>query len=123
MEDNVGTRPESVVKRRGRLTRGSWATCGWGRRGPLREGDTSGFMGGVSLRGDCWERKRKSSMVGKATVLVHAGLAKGGIGLADCLHEAAARNVSDSARQTRQARPGQQSERALDGREWEVEAG
>jgi len=62
MDERVGTRPESVVKRRGMLARWSWAAC-WGRRAPfpLRGGETKLAMGG-SLRGDCWARKRSSSM-------------------------------------------------------------
>lgn len=80
MDDRVGTRPESVVKRRGMLERGSWEVCGcvcWGRRAPLRGGETKPVIG-ASFRGDCWDRKRRSSMVeveGRRTRLAHAELA------------------------------------------------
>jgi hypothetical protein len=62
MVDSVGTRPESVVKRRGKLDRGSCGVGGWATREPLRGGETNEATG-ASLRGDCWDRKRNSSMV------------------------------------------------------------
>jgi hypothetical protein len=65
MEDNVGTRPESVVKRRGRLERGSWEDMGCGMRATgLRGGDTK-ELPGASFRGECCERYRISSMLGR----------------------------------------------------------
>lgn len=47
IDDSVGTRPESVVKRRG-------------SRGPLRGGDTKAPETWLSPRGLCWDRKKSS---------------------------------------------------------------
>jgi hypothetical protein len=47
IDDSVGTRPESVVKRRG-------------SRGPLRGGDTKAPLTWGSPRGLCWVRKKSS---------------------------------------------------------------
>jgi hypothetical protein len=47
MDASVGTRPESVVKRRG-------------SRGPLRGGDTKAPLIWGSPRGLCWDRKKSS---------------------------------------------------------------
>jgi hypothetical protein len=63
MDASVGTRPESVVNRRGRLDRGSWEETCCIRREPLRGGETKELIL-VSCRGDCCERNRRSSMVG-----------------------------------------------------------
>ncbi len=50
--DNVGTRPESVVNRRGRVVRGSWG-MGWGSLPvPFLDGETREFIG-ASFLGDC----------------------------------------------------------------------
>lgn len=79
-EDSVGTRPESVVKRRGSWLRGSWTalptaplptpaaglpppTWDGRRETPLRGGETSEFMVGSLRCGECWLRNRSSSMV------------------------------------------------------------
>src|SRR4051794_22569749 len=47
IDDNVGTRPESVVNRRGSRT-------------PLRGGDTKAPLTWDSARGLCWVRKKSS---------------------------------------------------------------
>jgi hypothetical protein len=52
IEDNVGTRPESVVKRRGRFVRGSLAGGCGAIREPLRGGETSEDTG-TSFLDDC----------------------------------------------------------------------
>jgi hypothetical protein len=73
IEDNVGTRLESVVKRRGRTDRVSreagWPCC-WRARDPLRLGETKEATG-FSLRGECCDRKRNSSMM--AVVIAKGG--------------------------------------------------
>lgn len=61
--DKVGIRPESVVKRRGRLDRESAAEPWlWGMREPLRGGVTRDMVPGASSRGERCDRKRRSSM-------------------------------------------------------------
>lgn len=52
IEDNVGTRPESVVKRRGKFVRDSWADGCGAIREPLRGGETSEDTG-TSFLDDC----------------------------------------------------------------------
>lgn len=73
--DSVGTRPESVVNRRERFDRGSWAGCCWCWKvcdTRLRGGDTKAFMVVASLRGECWARKRVSfgSIFATTTILL-----------------------------------------------------
>lgn len=76
MFDSVGTRPDSVVNRRGRLVLGSWEAPGWGRRVPFLGDETRVFIGG-SFRGDCWVRKRISSIFPDKTTFVHAAIGRG----------------------------------------------
>lgn len=111
MDDKVGTRPESVVKRRGMLERGSCDEACWGMRELLRGGETKEAIGAASFLGDCWERKRSSSMAedgrgaareggqGSYTPNWHRGLR-----FCSCRHGPRARGVSKRRRGRRRRR-------------------
>jgi hypothetical protein len=61
----VGTRPESVVKRRINPPRPSWEFAGWDALFVVRGGETSPKKE-VSLRGEVCVRKRNSSILSLA---------------------------------------------------------